>query len=176
MSELAPAASCAVDLSIIIVNWNVRDLLERCLASILRDVHPRCPGIWQLPSSGYQFEVLVVDSASSDGSPDMVQALYPGVRLYASEANLGYAGGNNLGMRESRGRYLLLLNPDTEIVGDAIERMVSCLESQPQVGVLGPQLRYADGSIQPSRRRLRRCEQHWWTARSWRSGSRTIPS
>lgn len=154
MSELAPAASCAVDLSIIIVNWNVRDLLERCLASILRDAHPRRPGIWQLPSSGYQFEVLVVDSASSDGSPDMVRALYPDVRLYASEANLGYTGGNNLGMRESRGRYLLLLNPDTEIVGDAIDRMVSCLENQPQVGVLGPQLRYADGSVQPSRRRL----------------------
>jgi N-acetylglucosaminyl-diphospho-decaprenol L-rhamnosyltransferase len=154
MSESPATASCTVDVSVIIVNWNVSLLLERCLASILRDAHPRSPGIWQLPSSGHGFEVLVVDSASSDGSPEMVRALYPGVRLYASTVNLGYTGGNNLGIRESRGRYLLLLNPDTEITGHAMEQMASFLERTPRVGVVGPQLRYADGSVQPSRRRL----------------------
>lgn len=154
MSEPAATAPDIVDLSIIIVNWNVRDLLGRCLDSILRDAGSPCPGVWQMPSSHYTFEVLVVDSASSDGSPDMVRAQYPSVRLFDSQNNLGYTGGNNLGMRESRGRYLLLLNPDTEIVGDALAGMVSAMESQPQLGVVGPQLRYADGSIQPSRRRF----------------------
>jgi N-acetylglucosaminyl-diphospho-decaprenol L-rhamnosyltransferase len=154
MSEPPPLASGAIDLSIIIVSWNVRDLLQRCLASILQNARPESSGIWALPSSDYRFEVLVVDSASSDGSPDMVGALHPEVQLHASETNLGYTGGNNLGMRQSRGRYLLLLNPDTEVIDDALARMVTYMDNHPQVGVLGPQLRYPDGSVQPSRRRL----------------------
>jgi hypothetical protein len=154
MSEPLSPASCALDLSIIVVSWNVSDLLRRCLGSILRNVRIVGDGVWTLSPSGYRFEVLVVDSASSDGSPDMVSALYPEVQLYASDANLGYAGGNNLGMQKSGGRYLLLLNPDTEVMDDALEQMVTYMDDHPQVGVLGPQLRYPDGSAQPSRRRL----------------------
>ncbi len=154
MSEPPPALSPTVSLSIIIVNWNVRELLARCLDSILRDACLLRPGVWQLHSSRCAFEVLVIDSASSDGSPDMVRTRYPDVRLYDSQVNLGYAGGNNLGIRESRGRYLVLLNPDTEVVGDAVARMVRALKEEPKLGVVGPQLRYADGSMQPSRRRF----------------------
>jgi N-acetylglucosaminyl-diphospho-decaprenol L-rhamnosyltransferase len=154
MTELPPQASCALDLSIIIVSWNVRGLLQRCLASILRNAQSQGEGIWALSPSGRRFEILVVDSASSDGSPDMVRELYPEIQLYASETNLGYTGGNNLGMRKSRGRYLMLLNPDTEVLGDALEQMVAYMDEHPQVGVVGPQLRYPDGSVQPSRRRL----------------------
>lgn len=154
MSEPLLPASCTLDLSIIIVSWNVCDLLQRCLASILRNVQAQGDGVWALLPSGHRFEVLVVDSASSDGSPDMVRELYPEVRLYASGTNLGYTGGNNLGMQKSRGRYLMLLNPDTEILDDALEQMVAYTDDHPQVGVLGPQLRYPDGSVQPSRRRL----------------------
>jgi N-acetylglucosaminyl-diphospho-decaprenol L-rhamnosyltransferase len=154
MGKLLPPASCAVDLSVIVVSWNVRDLLQRCLASILRNAQPRGSGVWELSPSGHHLEALVVDSASSDGSADMVRALYPEVRLYDSDTNLGYTGGNNLGMQQSRGRFLLLLNPDTEIVGDALVRMVEYMQDHPRVGVLGPQLRYPDGSVQPSRRRL----------------------
>lgn len=154
MGECTLPPSSAIDVSIIIVNWNVRDLLARCLDSVLRGAQPVCPGAWQLPSSRHIFEVLVVDSASSDDSPAMVRERYPEVRLYDSQVNLGYTGGNNLGIRESRGRYLLLLNPDTEVADDAVLQMVSAMEKEPQLGVVGPQLRYADGSIQPSRRRF----------------------
>ena len=154
MSATTSAPICTVDLSIIIVNWNVRDLLARCLDSIFGEAYPLYSGVWQLPCSGRTFEVIVVDSASSDGSPDMVRSRYPGVRLYDSQVNLGYAGGNNLGMRQSRGRYLLLLNPDTEVLGDVLARLVSALEEHERLGVVGPQLRYADDSIQPSRRRF----------------------
>ncbi|MBN1640796.1 MAG: glycosyltransferase family 2 protein [Anaerolineae bacterium] len=142
-------------MSVIVVNWNVRDLLDRCLASVVGSAAAAGaePGTWLLPS-GRAFEVLVVDSASSDDSVGMVRERYPQVRLYASETNLGYAGGNNLGIRESRGRCLLVLNPDAELVGDCLETLCAYLASHPEVGVVGPQLRYPDGSIQSSRRRF----------------------
>jgi N-acetylglucosaminyl-diphospho-decaprenol L-rhamnosyltransferase len=156
-----------IDLSIVIVNWNVCDLLCRCLHSIFDDAVPRAdvPGVWQLGHTGSQmldasgppaveFEVLVIDSASADDSVETVRHAFPGVRLYPSEANLGYTGGNNLGMRESRGRYVLLLNPDTEVLGDALGTMVSYMDAHPQVGVVGPQLLWPDGSVQSSRRRF----------------------
>jgi GT2 family glycosyltransferase len=106
------------------------------------------------PLASHQFEVLVVDSASSDDSVEMVRREFPNVRLYPSHTNLGYTGGNNLGMRESCGRYVLLLNPDTEILGNALGTMVSYMESHPKVGVVGPQLLCPDGSIQTSKRRF----------------------
>jgi len=118
-----------VDLSIVIVNWNVCDLLRRCLHSILDPATPdeSNPGIWHLRCADLRictFETLVVDSASSDNSVAMLCQEFPAVRLYASETNLGYSGGNNLGMLESRGRHVLLLNPDTEVLGDAVSTMV----------------------------------------------------
>jgi len=131
------------DLSIVIVNWNVRDLLRHCLHSI-----------FQLPSSNFQTEVIVVDSASSDGSVAMVEEEFPQVRLIANSENVGFTVGSNQGIAASRGRYVLLLNPDTEIVGDALATMVEYLDDQPQVGALGPQLLNPDGSIQSSRRRF----------------------
>jgi N-acetylglucosaminyl-diphospho-decaprenol L-rhamnosyltransferase len=149
----------SLDLSIIIVNWNVRALLRRCLSSILAPASPDpdVPYTWLLRSAQaqvYRFEVLVVDSASSDGSVEMVRAEFPALRLYASQENLGYAGGNNWGMRNSHGRYALLLNPDTRVLGDALSEMVAYLDRHPAVGVLGPQLLYPDGGVQSSRRRF----------------------
>jgi GT2 family glycosyltransferase len=79
---------------------------------------------------------------------------FPHSRLYASDTNLGYTGGNNLGMRESRGRHLLLLNPDTEVLGDALSTMVDYMDRHPSVGVIGPQLLWPDGKVQSSRRRF----------------------
>jgi GT2 family glycosyltransferase len=160
------SGSKKIHLSIVIVNWNVRDLLRQCLHSILNktDPHPDHPGEWSLQSTAdplqgkelaaCRFEIIVVDSASSDDSVDMLRQEFPNVRLYASERNLGYAGGNNLGMRESQGQYVLLLNPDTKVVGDALSTMMTYLEAHSGVGALGPQLRDADGSIQSSRRRF----------------------
>lgn len=159
MMTVQPSSGCAcpsIELSIVIVNWNTGDLLCRCVHSILdrATALQKTRGVWRLPSTGYCLEVLVVDSASLDGSAEMVRNAFPEVRLYASEINLGYTGGNNLGIRESRGRFVLLLNADTEVQDDALSTMVSYLEAHDRVGVLGPRLRYADGRVQSSRRRF----------------------
>jgi len=135
-------SSVSVDLSVIIVNWNVLDLLRRCLLSL----NPS--------EEGLAVEAIVVDSASYDGSVEMVRREFPWVRLIASDKNLGYARGNNVGMAEASGRYLLVLNPDTEMVGGALEGMARYLDEHPSVGALGPALRYLDGSLQSSRRRF----------------------
>lgn len=130
-----------VDLSIVIVNWNVRELLRRCLASIFAA---------DLPS----LEVIVVDNASSDGSVEMIRAGFPQVVLIANPKNIGFPAGNNQGFAASRGRFVMTLNPDTEIVGDALARMVAYLEAHREVGALGPQLLDPAGTLQSSRRRF----------------------
>ena len=143
--------------SIIIVSWNTRELLDRCISTITES----------LAGSAIQAAVMVVDNASHDGTPAMLRERHPAVGLIESGANLGFAGGNNLALRRLalRGWRLrnadapqadavLLLNPDTEIIGDALTVMLSYLASHADVNVLGPRLRYADGSIQSSRRRF----------------------
>ncbi len=134
------------DLSIVIVNWNVCELLKCCLHSIMSS--------FQLPASKFQVEVIVVDNASSDGSAAMIEEEFPQVRVIANSENLGFTVGNNQGIAASRWRYILLLNPDTEIVGHALAMMVEYMDGHPQVGALGPQLLNPDGSIQSSRRRF----------------------
>ncbi len=109
---------------------------------------------FQLPTSNLQIEVIVVDNASSDGSVAMVEQEFPQVKLIANRENLGFTVGNNQGIAASQGRYILLLNPDTEVVGDALATMVEYMDEHPIVGVLGPQLLNPDGSIQSSRRRF----------------------
>ncbi|MBU0702388.1 MAG: glycosyltransferase family 2 protein [Chloroflexi bacterium] len=134
-----------LDLSIVIVNWNVRDLLRCCLASLAE----RAPGV-AAPS----LEVIVVDNGSADGSADMIRTEFPHVQLIANDENRGFTAANNQGLARGRGRYLLLLNPDTEVLGDALATMIGYMDERPQVGALGPQLRYPDGTLQPSRRRF----------------------
>lgn len=141
-----------IELSVVIVSWNVRELLARCLASLVGDAGLSAEGTAILPG-GRTLEVLVVDNDSSDGSAEMVRTAFPGVTVLDS-ANRGFAAGNNLGIARSRGRYVLLLNPDTEVVGDALARLLDYMDAHPRVGVAGPQLRYPDGSLQPSRRRF----------------------
>ena len=130
-----------VDVSIVIVNWNVRDLLRRCLHSIT-----------QYPA--FSLEVIVVDNASTDGSVDMVRAEFPAVRLVVNSENRGFPGAINQGISLARGRYVLLLNPDTELVGNALGTMVAFADEHSDVGVVGPQLLNSDGSVQSSRRRF----------------------
>lgn len=142
-----------------IVNWNVRELLRRCLHSIHASVSTSHRLSGQVASdqqlaTSFQVEVIVVDNASSDGSAAMIEEESPQVRLIANSENLGFTVGNNQGIAASRGRYILLLNPDTEIVGHALTMMVEYMDDHPQVGALGPQLLNPDGSIQPSRRRF----------------------
>ncbi|HEX5691934.1 MAG TPA: glycosyltransferase family 2 protein, partial [Roseiflexaceae bacterium] len=161
-------------LAIVIVSWNTRELLDRCL----RSVHT------SLANSGIGYQVVVVDNASSDGTPAMLRAEHPEVELIESGGNLGFAGGNNLALRRILGDrdwgigidsqsptpkpqspnpdYIMLLNPDTEVIGDALVQLVRYLEEHPDVAVVGPKLLYPDGSAQPSRRRFPERATFFW--------------
>lgn len=131
-----------IALTIIIVSWNVRELLRQCLNSIGRGE----------PDS--DLEVIVVDSASVDGTPEMVVAEFPWVILLAQTENVGFPRGNNIGIRRARGHNILLLNPDTIVKGNALRQMVEYMEEHATVGALGPRLSYPDGTIQSSKRRF----------------------
>ncbi len=139
--------SNACDLSILIVNWNTRDLLAGCLQSVagISGASPR-----QHATTPLTAEVIVVDNASTDGSVTMVREHFPWVQVIASPANLGFAAGNNLALRHATGPTLLLLNPDTVVTGSAIERLWQVLSARPTAGIAGAQLLNADGSLQMS--------------------------
>lgn len=130
------------DLSIVIVNWNVRDLLYGTLASIER-------GRGELT-----VQTIVVDSASQDDSVAMVAREFPDVTLIACPQNVGFARGNNIGFAVATARFILLLNPDTIVVDDALPVMVDRLRGDTTIGALGPQLLNPDGTVQSSRRRF----------------------
>ncbi len=130
-----------MELSIIIVSYNTRDLLRDCLRSVLSS-----RGITD-------YEVIVVDNCSPDGSAEMVRHEFPQVRLIASAINGGYAYANNLGLREARGRHLLLLNPDTVLPPAALRDMRAFMEEHPDAGVAGPKLVLADGRLDLACRR-----------------------
>jgi N-acetylglucosaminyl-diphospho-decaprenol L-rhamnosyltransferase len=131
-------------LSVIIVSWNTRELLRRCLESIEAscEAHP-------MP-----LEIIVVDNGSRDGTPTMIRDEFPWVRLLEPGENLGFSRGSNLGMSEAQGDHFLLLNPDTEVVGDALPTLLGFLQDYPTVGVVGPHLQYGDGTPQSTRRRF----------------------
>ncbi len=130
-------------LSIVIVNWNVRELLRHALESAYASWGDR-PGM----------EVIVVDNASHDGSPEMVREHFPQVKLVASDENLGFTRGNNRGLAEATGDFVLLLNPDVDVLDDALPRLVAYIRDHPRAGMVGPLLLNADGTVQPSRRRF----------------------
>lgn len=142
-----------VDLSIVIVSWNVRDLLERCLRSIVTEARPG-PDAGVFLLDGWEIEILVVDNASSDGSSEMVRDRFPQAGLIVNSENRGFTAANNQGLGPSKGRYLLLLNPDTEIVGNALATMIGYMQANAEAGALGPRLLNTDGSPQSSRRRF----------------------
>lgn len=125
-------------LSVIIVNWNARELLRRCLAHL----HPAIDGL--------DAEVFVVDNASQDGSAAMVDEEFPWALLIENQENLGFARANNQAIRLSTGEYILLLNSDTFVRPDTIAQMLSFMQAHPEAGMSGCKLFYADGSLQPS--------------------------
>lgn len=127
-----------MDISIIIVNYKSRDKLFDCLKSLD-----------QADLSGITYELIVVDNFSGDDLSDLA-IRYPQVKLINSPKNLGMGGGNNLGIKEARGEYLLILNPDTLIKGAALKILWSYLKNNPDVGLVGPKLFYPDGSLQDS--------------------------
>ncbi len=123
-------------ISVLIVNWNTRDDLEACLASLAAQPAP--------------LEVIVVDNASADGSAAMVRERFPGVTLLDPERNLGYAAGNNLAAESAMGDWLLFLNPDTVVPSGAPEALARFLEERPKAGLAAPRLVGPDGSVQAS--------------------------
>lgn len=122
-----------VDLSIIIVNWNTKDLLRNCLVSIYRYPPDR------------DFEVIVVDNASSDGSQIMVEREFPSVRLVKNSNNMGFSKANNQAIMLAKGEYVLLLNSDAEVLQGSIQALVSFLDDHRDVAIVGCRLVNADG-------------------------------
>jgi GT2 family glycosyltransferase len=127
-----------MQISIIIVSWNVRDLLLDCIRSVRE----------QMQLDQHEWEIIVVDNASSDGSVEALQGRETGVRLIANRENVGFGRANNQGYRAAKGRTILLLNPDTVVLDHAIDRLLRKLDTQPRVGVLGCRLLNADLSFQ----------------------------
>jgi len=127
-----------LDLSVIIVNWNTRDLLQKCLFSLY------------CYTKGISYEVFVVDNGSSDGSPEMVEQLFPSVHLIHNKKNIGFSKANNQAIRLTSSRYILLLNSDTELTSNALQEVVLFMDSHPSVGISGTRLLNADGTFQYS--------------------------
>lgn len=133
-------SECA--LSIVVVSWNTRELLLRCLESLETATSPA--------SDSFPVEVWVVDNGSTDGTAEAVRTQFPRVRLVELERNVGYARGMNEGLARVRGRCVLMLNSDTRVSPGALERCVAVLESNPRVGAVGAQLVHPDGRLQNS--------------------------
>lgn len=137
-----------MNISVVIVNWNVRELLRRVLTSVFDEatrIHSDTSDI---------VEVLVVDNGSQDGSAAMVAREFPNVRLLANENNRGFSVACNQAIAASAGEAVLLLNPDAELQPGALSTLARYLEAHPEVGVVGPKLLDQDGATQSSRRRF----------------------
>lgn len=130
-----------MDLSIIIVNWNTRDFLAQCLQSLEESAEKQ---------GSLGVETFVVDNASTDGSSQMVREYFSQVCLIENARNVGFALANNQAIRQSQGRYVLLLNSDTEVHPGALEKMVQFMNTHPQSAGCGPLLLNGDGSLQAS--------------------------
>jgi len=124
-----------MEISIIIVNWNTRDLLKQCL----RSLESSRPDVLA--------EIIVVDNDSADGSSEMVTSCFPAVKLIDSGGNLGFGRGSNLGSEQATAPLVLFLNPDTEVRGDSLRKMIDFMQQNTGVGALGCKIRDVDGGV-----------------------------
>lgn len=129
------------DLSIIIVNWKVRDLLEQCLDSIFKY------------RGDYNIEVFVIDNNSGDGSAEMVRRSYPQVNLIALDKNIGFGSANNIAIERVKADYIFLLNPDSQISRHFLKDALSYMDAHQEVSMLAPKIYNQDGTVQESIRR-----------------------
>ena len=136
----ASSSSCpkapACQVSVVILNWNVRDLVSACLRSVLAE------------SAEVDLEVIVVDNNSADGSQEAIKSEFPQVQLIENESNLGFAAGCNQGIAIARGQYVLMLNPDTEVLDGAVRKTIELMNQHPDWGVLGCQVLKTETEIQ----------------------------
>ncbi len=130
------------DLSIVILNYNVKRLLLNCLESIFKN-----------KTSKDNWQVIVVDNASSDGSVEAVKKEYPGVEVIANKENMGFSAGNNIGVKKAKAPVILFLNPDTKIVGDTIQKTYQYLMGNPDIGAITCRVELPDGSLDYSSHR-----------------------
>ena len=131
-----------LELSITVCSWNTKADLQACLESL------------ELAANEANFEVIVIDNNSEDGSPDMVAELFPWVRLYRMSTNLGFTGGHNLALRERKGPHAFLLNSDATVHPGAIRGLLDYISANPEAGIIGPKVLNPDGSLQLSCRRF----------------------
>ena len=131
-----------IDLSIVIVTWNAKKYVEECLASIVE----------QRGLEG--METILVDNASTDGTPDLVQNEFPRVRLIRNDRNLGFAAANNIGLREATGEYIFLINSDVVVPKNCLATLLNYMRQNPDIGLLGPQMRGTKGEVRRSTMRF----------------------
>ncbi|MCK5509900.1 MAG: glycosyltransferase family 2 protein [Desulfobacterales bacterium] len=131
-----------IDLSIIIVSWNAKKYLLECLESVRKE------------TASFRTEVIVVDNASTDGSVEAVKKSFPNVKLIQNNKNLGFAKANNIGISQSAGKYMCLINSDVKILEGCIDRMCVYIDEHPSVGILGPKIFNMDMTLQCSCRKF----------------------
>lgn len=125
-----------VDLSVIILNYNTKDLLKNCLNSVK-----------SAEKNSYSYQVITIDNASTDGSVEMVKKNFPWVELIVNKKNIGFAAGSNKGIKKALGRYILLLNPDTIIQPETLRIMVNFMENHPKTGAATCRIELPSGSL-----------------------------
>ena len=131
-----------LDLSIIIVSWNAKSYLLQCIESLASE------------TSSHNMEIIVVDNASTDGSPEAVQKKYPYIKLIQNKTNSGFAKANNIGIRQSEGRYVCLVNSDVKVLNGCIDYLCDYMDNHPSIGILGPKIINPDMTLQHSCRKF----------------------
>lgn len=129
-----------MDISFIILNYKHKGLLQNCLQSIINS-----------DMKGLKYEIIVVDNASHDGVEQMLANNFSNLIFIASKKNRGFGAGNNLGIRQAQGKYVVILNPDTMALRDAFQSLFNFMETNPKVGIVGPQALNPDGTLQHTR-------------------------
>ena len=131
-----------MDVSVVILSWNDQGYLQECLHSLIGT------------TQSHRLEIIVVSNASTDGTPEMVEAQFPQVKLIRNRENLGFAKGNNLGVKASQGKYVCLLNSDIKLLDGCLDGLVDYLEQHPRVGMIGPRILNRDLTHQSSCRQF----------------------
>jgi GT2 family glycosyltransferase len=144
MPHLSPAAPSpgSARISVVVVVWNAKHYVEECLGSL----REHCSDVYS--------EVIVVDNASSDGTPEMIAELFPEFHLILNSENLGFARANNIGIAQSSGDYICLVNSDVKFIDDCVSPMVRYLADHPEAGMLGPKMLAQDGEVRRSTMRF----------------------
>lgn len=127
-----------MDYSIVLLNYKSKGLLRQCIKGILAVAHRRT------------YEIIVVDNASHDGTPEMIAKEFPEARCIVSPINSGFGPGNNIGIRGALGKYIVIMNPDVVVLDDGLDRLADYMDAHPRVGIMAPQLVNPDRSIQYS--------------------------